>query len=423
MAQDGSLGLSCAPFFRWGNPGGRKPGGQESKKGGLAVLRKQRIGLSRMAAIFLAAALCLLPSACTLTPTGHAGSARDKLLDYYEQLGEDGLTSQTQALVLLAAGESVSQETVQRLIPVSDQALPVDTLCGAVYLAEASRLDSRSYRGKNLVSLLSGHQMADGSFGFLEQTVRAAMTLENVGASYDREGVIRLLISAQRPDGGFCAEEGGEADLALTGLTLSLLTCFEDDYRAQTMLERAVEYLAALAQALPEPPPDCGALSAVICGLADAGQDLSSERWSAFPQALLDCQTEDDTFAAQPGQAFDQDATALALAALEAMHSGKSWWNSVIVRSGVVSLSVQAGEEVICEVSRFVLQEQETALSLLGRFCAANGLEVQYQMGAVLSIGQHEASAAQGWQLFVNGELSPEDRILAPGDEVVWKFS
>ena len=44
-------------------------------------------------------------------------------------------------------------------------------------------------------------------------------------------------------------------------------------------------------------------------------------------------------------------------------------------------------------------------------------------MGAVLSIGQHEASAAQGWQLFVNGELSPEDRILAPGDEVVWKFS
>ena len=105
------------------------------------------------------------------------------------------------------------------------------------------------------------------------------------------------------------------------------------------------------------------------------------------------------------------------------MHSGKSWWNSVIVRSGVVSLSVQAGEEVICEVSRFVLQEQETALSLLGRFCAANGLEVQYQMGAVLSIGQHEASAAQGWQLFVNGELSPEDRILAPGDEVVWKFS
>ena len=160
-------------------------------------MRKQRICLSRMAAIFLAAALCLLPSACTLTPTGHAGSARDKLLDYYEQLGEDGLTSQTQALVLLAAGESVSQETVQRLIPVSDQALPVDTLCGAVYLAEASRLDSRSYRGKNLVSLLSGHQMADGSFGFLEQTVRAAMTLENVGASYDREGVIRLLISAQ----------------------------------------------------------------------------------------------------------------------------------------------------------------------------------------------------------------------------------
>ena len=378
----------------------------------------------RAVALFLAAALCLLPASCTLTGTSSAAeSARDKLLEYYEELGEERLSEQMQALVLLAAGGTVSKETVERLIPVSDQTLPIDTLCSAIYLTEAARLDSRSYRGQNLVTLLSQRQMEDGSFGFLEETVRAAMTLENVGANYDREGVIRLLISAQRPDGGFCAQEGGETDLTLTGLTLSLLTCFEDDYRAQTMLERAVEYLAALASALPEPPPDCEALSAVICGLADAGQELSSEQWSGLLDAILDCQTQDDTFAAQPGQASDQGATTHALAALEAVHSGKSWWNSVILRSGVVSLSIVEGEETLYEVGRFVLQEEEMALSLLGRFCAANGIDIQYQMGAVLSIEQIQASGSAKWHLFVNGEESPEDRVLAAGDEVVWKFS
>ena len=123
--------------------------------------------------------------------------------------------------MLLAAGESVSQETVQRLIPVSDQALPVDTLCGAVYLAEASRLDSRSYRGKNLVSLLSGHQMADGSFGFLEQTGARRHDAGKCGRELrPRGGYPPADFGAAAGAAASCAEEGGEADLALTGLTL-----------------------------------------------------------------------------------------------------------------------------------------------------------------------------------------------------------
>ena len=386
------------------------------------IKRRHRYGVC--AAALLLALLCLLPlNACTKPGVSSAENARQDLLAYYEQLGEEGLTDQTQALVLLLAGGAVSQETVERLIPVSDQALPIQTLCSEIYLTEAARLDSRSYRGQNLVALLTQRQLEDGSFRFLEETVRAAMTLENVGASYNREGVVRLLIAAQRPDGGFCVQEGGETDLVLTGLTLSLLTCFEEDYRATTMLERATEYLKTLSAALPQPQPDCAALSALLCGLVDAGQDVASTELVALLEALLSCRTETGAFSAQPEHLADVDSTSAALAALEAIHYGKSWWNSAILRSGVVSLSIVEGDEVIHQASRFVLQEGETALSLTSRFCAANDIDIEYQMGSVLSIGETTTAGGRAWNLSVNGQEASVATTLAPGDEVVWQFS
>ncbi|MBQ6058512.1 MAG: hypothetical protein IJL39_00420 [Clostridia bacterium] len=369
--------------------------------------------------LFLAAGL----SSCFGVTANSAKSARDKLLEYYAEAGESKLNDSAEALILLSAGGLVSQETVERLLPSGDQAQSIATLCSSIYLAEFAKLDSRSYLGQNLVALLAERQLEDGSFGFLEETVSAALTLENVGASYDRDGVIRLLIAAQRPDGGFCAQKGAEPDLTLTGLTLSLLPCFGEDYRAAILEERAVEYLKQYSAGMLDPPPDCAALSAAICGLVDAGQDLTKTEWTPLISALLNCETKSGGFSAQPDLAADPDSTSAALAALEAVDYGGSWWNTAIQRSGVVSLSIVANGTVLHQTGRFGLLDRESALSLTSRFCAANGIEIEFRLGRLLSVDGHEKSGNQDWKLSINGAEASPEAPLSAGDEVVWNLS
>ena len=62
------------------------------------IKRRHRYGVC--AAALLLALLCLLPlNACTKPGVSSAENARQDLLAYYEQLGEEGLTDQTQAFV------------------------------------------------------------------------------------------------------------------------------------------------------------------------------------------------------------------------------------------------------------------------------------------------------------------------------------
>ena len=178
--------------------------------------------------------LCLLLPSCRGLGSG-VGSLGEELAEPLLEGGEAALETPLQALVILTNGLTVQRETVTRLLPTPGSFLSVEQHCHAIYLTEAALQEGRGYQGIDLVGQLVDRQMEDGSFGFPEETVLAALTLENVGASYDREAVLRLLIGCQRPDGGFCTEQNAPVDLALTGSALSLLSCFPEDTRATTI--------------------------------------------------------------------------------------------------------------------------------------------------------------------------------------------
>ncbi|MPN14333.1 hypothetical protein SDC9_161659 [bioreactor metagenome] len=217
----------------------------------------------------------------------------------------------------------------------------------------------------------------NGSFGFLYDTVFSALALEGAGTTYDVDGLLRVLIGAQRADGSF-------EDNRTTGLALSLLSTIDDD-RAKTMADRAAQYLGAAEI-------DDAALSCVIIGLTDAGGDTDK-----LTELLLGLQGEDGSF-----------PTPMDLIALDAVKQGGSVFVRHTTDTAMVTVTIQHGGETVA-TGRIEADAQADALTLTKRFCAKQGIDIIVIQGQVRQIGQVSGS----WKL---AEGSSTDA----GGSIVW---
>lgn len=368
-------------------------------------------------ALLLALAAVLLLSSCSFFKGDSVEEQLGKTLALYAERNQNTLTDE-EVLAILSAGGELEQAVVEEHIALGDQAVPIARLCRIIYLAEGSGLDSRSLRGQNLVQLLSSRQREDATFGFLEETMLAALTLENVGGSYDRDGVLRLLITAQRPDGSFVQDGETVGSPALTGQILLLLSCFDDDSRADTMAQRAITYLETLVAA----ELDCATVTSLLLGLLDIGQGGDSATLQALRDQLLACQNEDGSFSPTPGAAADTAATWRGLTALDALQRGGSLWNTLVLRDSAVSIEIRMPDGNLHYGSRLRLQEGDTALAATVRFCATNGISLEYRLSEVLAFDDVRNNIGQQWQLTVNGEAASSSHELQPGDAMVWQW-
>ncbi|NLT58440.1 MAG: DUF4430 domain-containing protein [Clostridiales bacterium] len=368
--------------------------------------------------------VCLMAALLVCLTAGCGRAEQSALQTALEEAGQsllqrdaDSLTD-LEALSLLAAGLEVEASALSRLTGVLEPtSLSLPQLCRLIYLVEASGGDSRNHRGQDLVALLTARQQGNASFGFLEDSIFAATTLENVGASYSRDGVLRLLIEAQRPDGSFAQEGQLEGDLLLTGRALSLLACNRADSRAAVMIARAVDHLGTSDRLAAAGTPT---LSTLILGLLDSGMAPSEPPLVTLSSRLLERRLEDGRFVAT--SEGEGEATAEALLAMEALVQGKSPWNTLMLRGSAVSITIRQREETLHLTGRFRLQEGDTALSATSRFCAMNDISFEYQMGEVISIGGLERNLAQRWTLTVNGQPDSPLDPPAPGDALVWTW-
>ncbi len=262
------------------------------------------------------------------------------------------------ALALVSAGVEIPKEVYSDIVDISDQAISTYDLAGYISLLTAGGLDIYSFGGVNLADMLSERQQ-DGSFGFLEDTVRAAIALENAGVNYDVEGVLHLLVTAQKADGSF------EGDDALTGLCLSLLSCYEDII-ATTMRERATVYLTSKEV-------DQDALPYVVMGLIDVGGD-----YKAHYEALLATKRDNGSFPAPE-----------AVVAIAAEQNERSILVERATSDAMVEIVVTVSGEVLVS-GRLEAGASDDAIAITKRFLALQGYDFETVMDQVVRIGEHK---------------------------------
>lgn len=377
---------------------------------------KGRVAMrARARALAALTAALLLFSACGTASGSEASSSARRLKEVLSS--QVTALAPEEALTALSSGLPLPEGAISDLLSLPEQAIPVEQLCLLIYLAEGAQQDSRSLMGSNLVSMLAERQQADGSFGFLPQTILAATTLENAGASYDRDAVIKLLIAAQLPDGSFGGQDTDH--LSLTGSVLSLLSCFDGEFAAKTMIERAVAYVQTANPAAVQDEA-----SAVLASLLVGLIDVKAPRESIDPllQALLACQTKGGLFAERRGGEASVSASFKALAALDAVTRGSSQWQSLMQRGGLLSIELRQGDKQLHFGRRLRLLEGDTVLTATSRFCAANNISITHGMGEVLSIDGIAATRLTGWNPTVNGKEAKADQTVQPSDVVVWIY-
>ena len=357
---------------------------------------------------------------CVQSPRNELEDARDRVVTYYTQRSSHGYSLSEAVAVLSLHGLDTSVSDLLAIDEMGD--LTTEDVCYAIYLLEGSGADSRNYNGRNMVLHLSSRQGEDGSFGTLEETLFSALTLENVGATYDRDGVLRLLIAAQRPEGEFSNRDETEGNLALTGKVLSFLGGLGEDTRAATMRQRAIEYLTRNEQAIGDGALDTAALSALLMGLSDNGVSAEDSAYAALLQALLAHQKEDGQFVPLPGAEPDAQSTASGVMAIDASLRGGSLWNSMMQRDSSISIEIRVLDRQIYYGSHLRLHEGDTVLEATSRFCAVNGIPITYRLGIVLSFGDVGNNIAQTWQAEVNKIAVDGAFVLSSGDSVVWTW-
>ena len=333
----------------------------------------QGLGVSVIRAFSWLLAFMLILSGCSNTA---APAGVDEALTAGAQYYGSHMETWEEAFAAAAAGTSVSEESCEAVIVISDQKTPTGTLAGYVCLLTAAGVDAKLFKGVSLTGMLAARQQ-DGSFGFLYDTVFSALALEGAGTTYDVDGLLKVLIGSQRADGSF-------EDDRTTGLALSLLSTIDDD-RAKTMADRAAQYLGAAEI-------DDAALSYVIVGLTDGGGDTEK-----LAQRLLLLQGEDGSF-----------PTPMDLIALDAVKQGGSVFARHKADTAMVTVTVQHGGETVA-TGRIESDAQADALTLTKRFCAKQGIDMIVVQGQVRQIGQISGS----WKL---AEGSSTDA----GGSIVW---
>jgi len=324
-------------------------------------------------AFSLLLALMLILSGCS---DAAAPAGIDEALAAGAQYYGSHMETWEEALAAVAAGTSVSEENCEAVVVISDQATPTGTLAGYVCLLTAAGVDAKLFAGVSLTGMLTTRQQ-NGSFGFLYDTVFSALALEGAGATYDVDGLLRVLIGSQRADGSF-------EDERTTGLALSLLSTIDDD-RAKTMADRASQYLGAA-------DVDDAALPYVCIGLSDAGEDTDK-----LASRLLELQGEDGSF-----------SNPMAMIALDAIKQGGSVFVRHMADTAMVMVTIEHGGETVA-TGRIEANAQEDVLTLTKRFCAKQGIDIIVVEGQVRQIGQFSGS----WKL-------AEGASTAAGGSIVW---
>ena len=298
-------------------------------------------------------ALALILSGCgTTISAANIDEAIASGGEYYH----GNMSSWEETLAAVAAGAQVTKEDCEKLIVITDQAVPTARLAGYICLLSSIGADSRIFDGVNLVDMLVQRQ-SGGSFAFLYDSLLAALALESSGATYDLDGLLRYLISAQRADGSF------EDDMS-TGLALTLLSTIED-VRAQTMAARAVDYLSAKEI-------DDAALPLVAAGLSDMGIETKE-----LLARVIAGQGEDGSF-----------PTPLHLIALDSIKTGKSIWIKNVSSEVMVLVQILVDGRTV-ETGRIEADPTADVLSLTKRFCADRELEIITVQGKITQIGRY----------------------------------
>lgn len=157
----------------------------------------------------------------------------------------------------------------------------------------------------------------------------ALLTLDTMGyktpegAVFDRERIIREIISAQNSDGGFSLSKG-ESDIDITAMALQALSVYYNDFSRDDVrksVDKAVEYLS-VKQGSDGSFGNAEADAQVIIALCDLGIDPDTD--SRFLKdldlltALLSYQNSDGGFAHEKGGESDELSSGQALCALAA---------------------------------------------------------------------------------------------------------
>ena len=207
---------------------------------------------------------------------------------------------------------------------------------------------SEEYKGTDPVAYLSDMQSQVGSFGSVEQTVMTAAALEaaqvRAGGDtiyYSARRTVSWLIDNQNPDGSY-----GDS-IKSTGMAMSYLSRFNsgDNGDVRASVTEAQEYLSSMIDENGMIGDNIEDLSWAIMGLTDTGEDVNDGPWAGLGYSLSEFKNSDGTYRAlKDGEdAFDPNASMLAVAAFDAILNRSSWMSKLMNSS---SYSVFVWENV-----------------------------------------------------------------------------
>ncbi len=319
------------------------------------------------------------------------------MLSYFTDNREMILSSPESAIALFLAYDEFDDMDISSLLVVDELNTSVKA-AQAVYLIEASGNDSTDYNYINYFEHFLGKQLVGGTFGDFYDTIFCTIVLENSGHSYDREELIGYLIENQNPNGNFSSEN--HSDIVVTSMTLSLLSSFLEDERAQIISSRAQEYLAWYIEENEVSSLSTSELFYVCAGLSDINLDANSKEFGNIIDELDKRVTAQGTYIDSSREDISYNASIDSLSAYYAYQNFSSIWNNSFYSGGTVSLEIYHEDKLIYSAGKMGIVEGDDILTLLIRFCSKNDIELIHAIGNVVSINDIDKK----WLYEQNGE-------------------
>ncbi|WP_341323210.1 DUF4430 domain-containing protein [Solibacillus sp. FSL H8-0523] len=342
-----------------------------------------------------------------------------------------------------------------------------DQKLGSIIAATALGLDPTNLKGRNQVAdLLAGQNEATHLMATIYSEPLALIALDLVKADYDRQQHIKAILNLQNSTTGFWS--GG---IDITGWALFALAPYKDQPEVKAAIDKAV---AALHKNYQEKgfTNNANTMAAMISGLASAGEDVFSEKWTYVKDGkhinIVGHLVENYIFE-DGGVRFLSSQNKSSLMAVEQVYvalfdalNNKSTFSTLnegtqaptptepgentgggttspeqpapTPTTDKVTMSIAiSSSEVVLPSEQFDINADETAFDLLKRVTQAKNIALnarETSMGmyvvGIAGINEFDRGKLSGWMYSVNGaypSVSANQYVLEKDDVVNWVYT
>ncbi len=396
-------------------------------QGGFFVLRKGRIYVSLLLAVFLLSTAILCHA--------DANSMQSEIVAYYEN-SERTISDFWKLGALKGAGVDVEDGTwtldSNMFAPLTSN-LPTD-YANKILAALTIGRDPRTATGRDIVAELAEKQDENGSFSSASnQHIWAMIALDAAKQDYDKDKALQHLANINIDDGGYNLE-GDTSDVDITAMALIALSNHKGNEVADRLIDDAVEFLkdaqletAGFSNFGSE---NTNSIATVISGLTAVDINIFSDNWVKSEKTMLDALA---SFANSDGTynpTTNEIATVQALIAIDDIIKSKSMWTDFDVPVTVtVSVKVEGISNNILNKSITVSKYAPKAIDAIKKVLKENKVEhsiIDSTYGKYISSINGEIGGAfggwEGWMFLVNGEspmVGIDSLDINDGDEII----